>query len=750
MLQVNDRQNADKQIYGPAEESSFPELIDFFRGVLSQQFVVILLAMVLAIGAGALYIYLTPPTFTARATLIIDRGKLQAQLGGMSRELPLDAVEVENQALLIQSENVGLAVIRKLDLDKDPEFTAPPMGAGGWLNELRARAFSGGKSTVESDPVRAALATLEQRLTVNRVGRNVLEIEVRSLKPERSAEIANAFADSYVEDQLNSRHVAARQAAVWLQERIQELGSQISQADESVEKFKAKNNLVTVGGKLINDQMLAELNTQLVLARDRATEARARLDRIEAVLKADSPNKQGVGTVSETLNNPVIVKLRSQYLELINREADWSSRFGKDHQAATNLRRQIREVRASIADELGRIAETYRSDYEIAKQRLAEIEKTVTAAVSQFRQANQAQIELRQLESSAETYRGLYKSALQRNTELVQQQSFPGTEARLVARAATPVSKSSPKTLMVLLGSAAGGMMLGLGLGVVRASLDRVFRTSGQVEAALQTNCLALTPVLPPVKVSGSSAPSGARTIVRDTNVIWEVVARPLSRFAEGMRSVKLAADLGGRSTKVLGVTSSLPNEGKSTIAAAFALLLAQTGARTILLDCDLRHPALSAALAPRAEHGLLDLISGKKQFDDVLWKEPTTKLYFLPGSAKPLTVHSSEVLSSAALRTLFAELRQKYDYVIVDLPPLAPIVDVRSTSGLVDSYVFVVEWASTKIGIAELALRKAPEVQESLLGVVLNKVDFKVLRRHEGHRSDYYSNKHYAQYGIE
>ena len=747
MLQTNDRQNADSHNYAPAE-SSLPELIDFFWGILRQQLVLILSVTLLAIAACALYIYITPPAYTARATLIIDRGKLQAQLGEMARELPVGVVEMESQAMLIKSESVVLAVIKKLNLDKDPEFIGLPKGQGGWFHELFASSAASDKSPVE-DPVGAALATLEKRLTVNRTGGNILDIDAVSLKPERAAEIANALADSYIEDRLNSRYQGARQAAAWLEDRIQELGTQISRADDNVEKFKKKNEIVTVGGKLINDQTLAELNTQLGAAREKTAETRARLDRIVAVIGADSPDKQIAGTVTDTLNNPVIVKLRSQYLDLANREADWSSRFGKDHLAVINLGRQIREIRASIADELGRIAETYRSDYEIAKQRQTEIEKTVATAVSQFQQASQAQSELRQLESAAEAYRSLYKAALQRNTELVQQQSFPGTEARLIARAPTPTSKSSPKTLVILFGATAGGMMLGLGLGVLRASLDRVFRTSRQVEAALQASCLTLTPVLSPTKAETAQTPSGARMIVRNTDVVWEVVDRPLSRFAEGMRSIKLAADL-KRAAKIVGITSSLPNEGKTTIAAAFALLVAQTGARTILLDCDLRHPALSTILAPRAEHGILDVISGKKPLEDVLWNDPTTNLSFLPGSGKSRVVHSSDVLASPALRTLFGDLRERYDYVIVDLPPLAPIVDVRSTSGLIDAYVFVVAWARTKIGVAELALSKAPEVHDSLLGVVLNRVDFKVLGRHEGQYNDYYSNKLYAQYGID
>ena len=133
--------------------------------------------------------------------------------------------------------------------------------------------------------------------------------------------------------------------------------------------------------------------------------------------------------------------------------------------------------RGSINDELRRIGETYKSDFEIAKQRQGELEMAVAAAVSQSQETSQALTTLRDLESSAETYRGLYRGALQRGTELIQKQSFPGVEARLITRASTPTSQSSPKTLVVLCASAVGGILLGFAAGALRASLDRVFRT---------------------------------------------------------------------------------------------------------------------------------------------------------------------------------------------------------------------------------------------------------------------------------
>jgi succinoglycan biosynthesis transport protein ExoP len=752
MLHTYTRQSVDQ---GAAQrEPGFAELFELIHRIFRQQLLIILPIAILVTALGALYVFTSPPVYTAQAALMIDKGTVQIQLGGIMNEVP---IEVGSQIQLIKSEAVALAVVKKLNLADDPEIISPPAGILG-----KARAFLSGllrtsdpsdseaPSYNELDFARMAASNILDRLKVTRTG-YLFDIEFSSLKSVQAAEVANAFAEAYIENQLKSRHQAAQEASAWLKGQIQELRDQSLRADAAVAQFKAKNNIVAADGRLINDQQMTLLNNQLVMAREKTAETRARLDRIEAVINANSPDKRAIATVTDTLNNPIIVKLRSQYLDLINRESLWSREYGKDHLAVVNLRRQIREIQGSIHDELRRIGETYRSEHEIAKQRQSELEKAVADAKSQHQETSQALTALRDLESSAETFRGLYRTALQRGTELVQKESFPGAEARLIARASPPTGQSSPKTLVVLFASAMGGIMLGFAAGALRASLDRMFRTSAQVEAALQTRCLALAPAVRRAKVRISPPNPKTRTIKRNEGIIWDIVNRPLSRFAEAMRTIRLEVQLSGpkKSITVLGFTSSLPKEGKSTIAASFALLTAQSGARAILVDCDLRNPALSAMLAPTAESGLLEVISGRKQLEEVLWNDPTTGLVFLPTvMKKSRAAESSAVLASPSLRAFFEKLRQKYDYVIVDFSPTAPIIDVQSTTGLVDSYVFVVEWGRTHIDVAELALSKATVVQENLLGVVLNKVNFKTLGHYEGYRRDYYSDKHYGQYG--
>ncbi len=592
--------------------------------------------------------------------------------------------------------------------------------------------------------------------------------------------MANAVADAYIVDQLEAKYQATRRASAWLQNRIRELRDQASAAERAVVEFKTKNNIVTTGGsnpRLMGEQQVSELNSQLVIARAQASEAKARLDRIQTVLHADSPDATVNATVADTLKNEVITKLRTQYLELANREANWSARYGSNHLATVNLRNQMREIRNSILDELRRIAESYKSDYEIAKQREQGIQKELSQSISQAQDTNKAQVVLRELESNAQTYRSLYDNFLQRYMETVQQQSFPITDTRVISPATRPLQRNHPKTALVFAICGLVGLVLGIGIGMLRDMSDRVFRTNGQVERLLQTTCLAVIPILkgrapaekrthPAIHAAitgfkklarrllpGSKASNEAeqKAIPRAKNLLWTVVNEPFSRFSEAIRAVKLAVDLNCvvKANKVIGITSSLPEEGKSTVAVAVAQMLALGGRPTILVDCDIRNPSTTRRLVPHARAGLLEVIAGENTLDSVIWKDTPSKMLFLPTVVKSRLANSSDILASEAMKKLFAELRQTYDYVVVDLSPLAPIVDVRATTSLVDSYVMVIEWGKTKVDVVQHALSEAPGVTENLLGAVLNKADMAQHGRYEGYRQSYYYNKSYGRYGY-
>jgi succinoglycan biosynthesis transport protein ExoP len=437
---------------------------------------------------------------------------------------------------------------------------------------------------------------------------------------------------------------------------------------------------------------------------------------------------------------------------LAGRAALWAQKYGANHLAIISLRNQMEELRRNITDEMAKIAGSYKSEYEIAMAREESIKKSLDSAVAESRLTNQAQVSLTELESNASTTKTMYENFLQRYMETVQEQSFPISEARLISPADPPSTRSHPNTLIVLAVTGVGGLMVAFGVAALRETSERVFRSGAQVEAALHVKCIAMLPLLkpvaPPVPDTQGDAATLAkqRRIGKSDNFMRYVVDAPFSQFSESLRSLKVLADLNSivEVNRVIGITSTLPNEGKSTIAANFASMIAHAGSHVILVDADLRNPSLSRHLAPSSTAGLVEVAAGRVALDDALWTDPKTGLVFLstgPESTKLL--HPNAIIGSAAVKSFFRQLRDKYDYVIVDFSPLAPVVDTRTTTGFVDSYIYVIEWGRTKIDAIEHSLSDAPEVYDRLLGVVLNKVNMSVLQRYERYRTNYYYRKY-------
>lgn len=761
MLQVNKTPplaSDDAEGFVPSE---FATVFNAVIRILKRQFRACLVLMACATALGLLYLYVTPPSFTAIGTMLIDSQRTQLwEQKPEPANNPMDTATVPTEVEVLLSRTISLAVIKNLRLTEDPEFVGGSGGLLGHVLKLVPSFWGSSGKPTEAQLTDRALAAFESRRAVSRIGTTyVIEIRFRSLDPAKSARIVNAIADAYFAEQLDAKYQAARRASAWLDDRIKELRTQGSAADRAVVDFKRANNIVTVDtpgetARLMNDQQLSELNSQLILARAATAEAKARLDRMQDVMKEDVPD----ASVADVLKNEVIIKLRNQYLDFAARERIYEQRYGANHLATVNLRTQMLEMRNNIKDEMKKIAESYKSDYQIALARQQSLEKSLASEVTESQITHNSQVQLHDLESNAKIYRTISDSFLQRYMESVQQQSFPITETRLISAAIPPTHKSQPIAFIVLSISTAGGLALCLMLVFYRELSDRVFRTADQIEEALAANCIATLPALisasPSSTVIAEGAPSKAeRTLVHKHDLMKFVVDSPFSQFSEGLRSLKLAMDLNGmlKPNRVIGITSTLPNEGKSTVASNFAHLLAHAGRRVILIDCDLRKPSLSQKFAPDAVSGLIQVIAGKIELADAVWIEPASGLTFLPAPASSASklLHTDEILGSNAIKSFMDRLCETFDSVIVDLSPLMPVVDARVTSSFIDSYVYIVEWGKTNKDIARRLLGEAPEIHDRLLGVILNRADMRKMAHYEGYSSSYNYRKYYGRYGY-
>ena len=761
MLKANESQLSprDELGAGAPDESSGEDLFSYAIGFARRQIWVVLIFALLGAGVGMVFLLKAKPNYTAAATLLLDTRKIQiSQQPAISPQMSLESsAAVESQLEILQSEEIALAVIKKLQLSEDPEFTKT---APGLRAAVLGRFVDSGQPPTDAEREERARAALAKGLTVNRIGNSyAISIGFDWNNADRAAQVANAVGDAYIDQQLTSQYNATRQASDWLRVRIRELRDESEAAQRAVVEYKAQNNIVETGkGDSLSDQRLEELNNQLEVAHAKAIEAKARFDQLDSITRAGASDSVVSASVGDDVKNDVLSKLRMQYLELANREAEWSAKYGHDHLAVVNLRNQMLQIRSGILNQFKQLKESSRSDFELAERREVSIKNELAKELSQSKEASHAQVALRQLESSARAYQALYDSFLNRYADSVQEQTSPIAEASFINKASPPDSRNYKKIFVAAAAFPIAGLALGFGIALLRERGCRVFWTSRLVESTLRMACLGIIPTVsdpkkpPRLKQAPSGAAAGLRRVVHgDKGVSWTVVDQPFSRFSEGIRSIRLAVDMNfrARSNKVIGFTSALPNEGKSTIATAFGQSAARTGARVIVVDCDLRNPSLTGSIAPDATSGIVELVAGQASIEEVVFTDQSTHMDFLPAVLKRKLADSYDILGSDGMKRVFDELRRRYDFVVVDLSPLAPIIDVCATTHLVDSYVLVIEWGRTKIDIVEHALRAAPGVHDSMLGAVLNKVDMKRFVSYDPRLTGYYRNKHYPQYGY-
>ena len=268
----------------PSPEETLQSILGFFW----RQYIVICSATLVMVAIGLVYIVTDPPGYDATATVLIDPANVHLfqQQQSMFSDLPIDTGTVDSQVEIVKSENIALSVIKQLHLTQDPEFTRPRGSLVGAVVSTVMGLFASNEPASQFSLTRQTVHTFESRLAVRRVGLTyVMQITFLSHGADQAAEIANAVANAYIEDQLGAKYQAARRAGTWLQDRLRELREQAATAQRAVVEFKNKHNIVDAGGRSINQQQLAELNSELVLAQSNTAEARARLDRVQSILR---------------------------------------------------------------------------------------------------------------------------------------------------------------------------------------------------------------------------------------------------------------------------------------------------------------------------------------------------------------------------------------------------------------------------------------------------------------------------------
>jgi len=612
------------------------------------------------IGVAFLAVVFLPSIYSTSAVVMLEPRKNNVtEQSSVLSETPTDPASIQNQIQLLTSRDLAARVVEKLDLEDDPEF----VGGSFSLNPLHwfARLPPNKRNS-------AAIGALLRHLSVSAVGLSTtITVTASSRDPVKAALIADTVVQTYLDMQAAIRLDVTQRTTDWLLDRIRQLGQQVQVAEANIQRYKNENSLTDTGsgGSLI-DQQMAAISSQLVSAREDLAAKEAQDERIKALVESGH-----AADVSQIVSSPLIIQLREQQTDLIRQEAQFATRYGPRHPKMIAAENQKRDLDAKIAEEVTRIAGTVQNEVVVARAQVRSLEDSLQRAEAEAAGQNMARVKLQSLEANAASTRSMYEAFVSRLRETQGQDVFENVDARQISHAPVPASPSSPPRTLIAVAAAPAGLLFGL----LAVLLAEKFGPAANPDLRHRTPAPRPVPVL--AEMSAAAVQHCAQI----------AVDYPMSAPAQTLRGVALR--VAARRPCVIAVTSLDPRDGQSSFAMGLARATAQLGLRTILLDGNLRAPAVATRaglVAPKA--GWVDVLRGTARLSQSMQRDPRSPMLFMAGSAGGTDPRA--IWASAAAGRLMAHLRRVCDVVIVDAIAIAPGGELPLIAGLSDALVVV------------------------------------------------------------
>jgi polysaccharide biosynthesis transport protein len=622
---------------------------------------------ILFVTAALIYLIATPIRYTATTQLLLDPSGLQIVSNDLTPrpvQSEVSLAEVESQLQVALSEVVLSKVVELANLANDPEFGE---ARDGWLRRLLALVVS---RPSESNPALKALRILQQRIDARRPEKTlVLNISVWTEDGAKSARIANATAQAYLEQESAAKAAAAQRTNASLVAQLSELSQQVVDADKRVEQYKVANKIVSSGGQLVNEQQLTEMNRRLVAARERTALQAARYQELERLRR----DRASPDAFVELTDSATFMALRTKYAEAKQAEATALTILGPRHPGMKAAIAQVETARKLVDEEIARVARAAQSDLNRSRANEAALESNLEALKRQASETNASLVKLRELEREADSSRTVYVALLTRAKEVSEQKGLEKSNARVITHALPPPDKSNPSRVLVVGSALALGLFCGLGLGLLSEQFDSRLYSSSQIVDQFGLPVLAALP-----RASGRAARLGLAALPNRNS------AAPIRQLRDALRESTPMNE-----TRLVLITSPQGLNARSLVAADLAQTGAADGERVLLIDAD-QERRLTSTFGESGTAGFREVLTGRVILSGAVVKTPWQGVDLLtagPGMAS----EQARQLRQLPREAITGQLRA-FDLVVVDgrLPPSDLLA--RNFSSLIDDVVIVIQ----------------------------------------------------------
>ena len=721
----------------PPMDDDFIDLGRLFRAIMRHKWGILGLAFAITL-ATALVVFSMQPVYRATSSVVLE--SQQANLVGVEDIYGMGRFSYDfafTEFQILQSRSIAERVARRLKLWEHPALLA---GQAEEEDSWFDFDFSSLLPINKKEPPQQLTAAQQEQLALSRAtdyvtsGISFMPVEFslmamihfESTDPALAARIANVVAEEFINNNLEARLSGTVQATEWLDERLMDLKTKLAVSEQALQDFREREGLVSLAGVTgLGGNELKILSQRLEDARKARIEAQNIKEEVQGMVNASTEELLSVPAV---LQHPLISELKREQTSAERKVAELVKRYGPKHPKMIAAQSDLNSANEKLAAEVQKVVSGISKEYEIALRNERQLQTTWEASKAEVQEFNSKEFQLEELEREVEANRQLYEIFFTRIKSVSETGGFEKPHARIVDRAVVPTSPVRPNKRLSVTLAFILGIMLGCGIAILLDMLDNTVKNPDEVEEKLRVPLLG---TLPKMKTNKKG----------EFQQFWQ---KPQGPFAEALRTVRTGVVLSGLDdpAKVIVVTSTIPGEGKSTVALNLGAAMAQME-NTLVIGADLRRPSLASKCQLTPNHpGLTHFVAGTAKLEDCIEHLPELNLYVMPAGIIP--PNPLEIISSKKFVQALKFLRERFDRIVIDSAPVQAVSDALILASNADSVIYVVKADSTSATQAQKGIAGIVASNEPFTGVVLNMFDPKKAHGYFGYK--YYNYHNYYE----
>ena len=724
------------------------DIRDYIRVLYKRRWIIIAFFSIIVMFT-AIYSFTAVPIYQATSRIVIE--KENPNLVSIQEVMAVDATGLDyyqTQYKIIESRAVAREVIKKMNLETSEKFFTKPKdniiaNTTGWISKSISSIFNWFKSIAKSEETKSPgnkeepqedvdaglVAAFMGRINVSPIRNSrLVDISMEAKDPVMAEKMTNELVNAYINQNLETKLSAAKDAVKWLSDRIDEERKKVEEAERELLKYKEDNQIITdfsSDAEKITAEKLATLNQQVVEVESKRVEAETRYQ--QAISLENNPDL--LDSIPEVLSNDIVKEIKKMEVALYSRMSELSRKYGKNHPQMVAIDSELADLKKRKATEAKRVVNSLRNEFKLAIAREEGLKKALEDQKTESLQMNKKAIQYGVLQRQAETSRNMYDLLIKRFKETSLTEEMKTGNIRIIDRAEVPDSPVKPKKQLNLLLSIVIGLALGIGLAFFLEYLDNTIKLPDEVKNRLNIPYLGHVPAF----VQEADEYSIDKDLI--------ALHSPKSTTSESFRGIRtgIIFSSADQPPQVLLVTSAGPAEGKTFNAVNLAVIMANAGSKVLLLDCDMRKPRIHKIFGVQRETGLSNILVGTGEPNRLIIPTVVENLDVLP--VGPIPPNPSEILGSKKMGSLINELKEKYDRIIMDSPPVTAVTDAVLLAPITDGVLLIIRANETPRQIIQNSIDHLKSVNAHILGGILNGIQ-------TGRDSYYYYQYYYYYYG--